>query len=119
MWLGACTSTIGTWMQILAQSWLVYQLSNSSVYLGLDAFFGQIPIFLFSLFGGVFADRKSRQTLLLISQVVQMSLCLPAWRRWSHRRGPRLAYLVFVVHRRTRAIIRRTGLFGSDSLAGG
>jgi len=40
MWLGACTSSIGTWMQILAQSWLVYQLSNSSLYLGLDAFFG-------------------------------------------------------------------------------
>ncbi len=72
MWLGACTSTIGTWMQILAQSWLVYQLSNSSVYLGLDAFFGQIPIFLFSLFGGVFADRKSRQKLLLMSQFIQM-----------------------------------------------
>ncbi len=73
MWLGACTSTVGTWMQILAQSWLVYQLSNSSVYLGLDAFFGQIPIFLFSLFGGVFADRQNRQKLLIMSQVVQMS----------------------------------------------
>jgi predicted MFS family arabinose efflux permease len=73
MWLGACTSTIGTWMQILAQSWLVYKLSNSSVYLGLDAFFGQIPIFLFSLFGGVFADRTSRRTLLLMSQVVQLT----------------------------------------------
>ncbi len=73
MWLGACTSSIGTWMQILAQSWLVYKLSNSSVYLGLDAFFGQIPIFLFSLFGGVFADRGSRRTLLLISQIVQMA----------------------------------------------
>jgi predicted MFS family arabinose efflux permease len=59
-------------MQILAQSWLVYQLSNSSLYLGLDAFFGQIPIFLFSLFGGVFADRKSRRALLLWSQVIQM-----------------------------------------------
>jgi predicted MFS family arabinose efflux permease len=73
MWLGACTSTIGTWMQILAQSWLVYSLSKSPVYLGLDAFFGQIPIFLFSLFGGVFADRRSRQTLLLISQFIQMA----------------------------------------------
>ncbi|MBV9084967.1 MAG: MFS transporter [Acidobacteriaceae bacterium] len=72
MWIGACTSTIGTWMQILAQSWLVYKLSKSSVYLGLDAFFGQIPIFLFSLFGGVFADRKSRRGLLLTSQVIQM-----------------------------------------------
>ena len=60
-------------MQILAQSWLVYKLSNSSVYLGLDAFFGQIPIFLFSLFGGVFADRRSRRSLLLMSQVVQLT----------------------------------------------
>jgi predicted MFS family arabinose efflux permease len=59
-------------MQILAQSWLVYKLSNSSVYLGLDAFFGQIPVFLFSLFGGVLADRRSRRKLLLMSQVVQM-----------------------------------------------
>src|SRR5437764_4108753 len=73
MWLGACTSSIGTWMQILAQSWLVYQLSNSSLYLGLDAFFGQIPIFLFSLFGGVLADRKNRRTLLLISQFIQLT----------------------------------------------
>jgi predicted MFS family arabinose efflux permease len=72
MWLGACMSSIGTWMQILAQSWLVYKLSNSSVYLGLDAFFGQIPIFLLSLFGGVFADRKSRRSVLLVSQFVQM-----------------------------------------------
>jgi predicted MFS family arabinose efflux permease len=73
MWIGACLSSVGTWMQILAQSWLVYQLSNSSLYLGLDAFFGQIPIFLFSLFGGVFADRKSRRALLLISQCIQLS----------------------------------------------
>jgi predicted MFS family arabinose efflux permease len=73
MWVGACTSSIGTWMQILAQSWLVYQLSNNPVYLGIDQFLGQIPIFLFSLFGGVFADRKSRRGILLASQVVQMS----------------------------------------------
>ena len=76
MWLGACTSSIGTWMQILAQSWLVYRLSNSSFYLGLDAFFGQIPIFLLSLFGGVFADRKSRRSLLLISQFIQLTCAL-------------------------------------------
>jgi predicted MFS family arabinose efflux permease len=73
MWIGACTSSIGTWMQILAQSWLVYNLSHSSVYLGLDVFCGQVPIFLFSLFGGVFADRRSRRTLLLISQYGQMT----------------------------------------------
>jgi predicted MFS family arabinose efflux permease len=73
MWLGACTSSIGTWMQNLAQSWLVYDLSGSAFYLGLDAFLGQIPIILFSLVGGVFADRTSRQKLLIISQLVQMT----------------------------------------------
>ena len=72
MWTGACVSSIGTWMQVLAQSWLVYQLSNSAVYLGLDAFFAQIPIFLFSLFGGAFADRNSRRSILLVSQMVQL-----------------------------------------------
>ncbi|MBV9306704.1 MAG: MFS transporter, partial [Acidobacteriaceae bacterium] len=70
---GACTSSIGTWMQMLAQSWLVYEISHSAVYLGLDTFFGQIPIFLFSLFGGVFADRKNRRTLLLMSQWIQLT----------------------------------------------
>ena len=73
MWFGACTSSIGTWMQILAQSWLVYKLSNSPFYLSLDTFFGQAPIFLFSLFGGVFADRISRRRLLLVSQVIQLT----------------------------------------------
>lgn len=73
MWLGACVSTIGTWMQLLAQAWLVYTMSKSAFYLNLDAFFGQIPIFLFSLFGGVFADRRSRQALLLMSQFIQMA----------------------------------------------
>jgi predicted MFS family arabinose efflux permease len=73
MWFGACTSSIGTWMQILAQSWLVYQISKSPFYLSLDTFFGQVPIFLFSLFGGVFADRVSRRRLLLMSQAIQLT----------------------------------------------
>jgi MFS family permease len=73
MWFGACTSSIGTWMQTLAQSWLVLQLSGSAFLLGLDAFLGGIPIFLFSLIGGVVADRVERRNLLLMSQVIQMS----------------------------------------------
>jgi predicted MFS family arabinose efflux permease len=73
MWLGACTSSIGTWMQNLAQAWLVYDISGSAFYLGLDAFLAQIPIMLFSLFGGVFADRTSRRKLLLMSQYIQMT----------------------------------------------
>ena len=76
MWLGACTSSIGTWMQTLAQSWLVYELSGSPVYLGLNAFLGQIPIFLLSMVGGVFADRMDRRRLLIMSQVIQMTCAL-------------------------------------------
>jgi predicted MFS family arabinose efflux permease len=73
MWFGACTSSVGTWMQKLAQSWLVLQISGSPFLLGLDAFLGEIPIFLFSLIGGVVADRTDRRHLLLGSQFVQMS----------------------------------------------
>jgi predicted MFS family arabinose efflux permease len=73
MWTGACLSTIGTWMQTTAQAWLVYDLSHRSFYLGLDAFLAQVPIILFSLVGGVFADRTNRKTLLLGSQYVQMT----------------------------------------------
>src|SRR5262245_3190938 len=73
MWIGACTSSIGTWMQKLAQSWLVYNLSGSAFLLGLDAFLGDIPIFLFSLVGGVMADRMDRRRVLLASQYLQMA----------------------------------------------
>jgi predicted MFS family arabinose efflux permease len=72
MWMGACVSTIGTWMQILAQAWLVYTLSNNAFYLGLDTFLGQAPIVLFSLVGGVIADRRDRRKMLLMSQYIQM-----------------------------------------------
>ena len=73
MWIGACTSSIGTLMQTFAQAWLVLQLSGSSFLLGLDAFLASIPIVLFSLVGGVFADRTERQKLLLGSQYIQMA----------------------------------------------
>jgi MFS family permease len=72
-WIGACTSSIGTWMQQVAQSWLILEMSKSPFLLGLDAFLGQIPILLFSLVGGVVADRMDRRRLLLASQVVQLS----------------------------------------------
>lgn len=73
MWTGACVSTIGTWMQSTAQAWLVYDLSRSSFYLGLDTFLAQVPIILLSLLGGVFADRMNRRNLLLMSQYIQMT----------------------------------------------
>ncbi len=73
MWFGACTSSIGTWMQIVAQGWLIYRLSHSAFLLALDQFLGGIPIFLFSLIGGVVADRVERRLILLGSQWVQMA----------------------------------------------
>jgi len=70
-WIGACSSAIGTWMQIIAQNWLVLSLTNSPFYLGLDAFLQQLPIILFTLIGGVFADRYDRRKTLLASQYIQ------------------------------------------------
>jgi len=72
MWFGACTSSIGTWMQIVAQGWLIYRLSHSARLLALDQVLGGLPIFLFSLFTGVIADRVERRKILLASQCVQM-----------------------------------------------
>jgi MFS family permease len=73
LWLGAFTSTVGNWMQEVAQAWLVFDLTKSSFYLGLDDFLGQLPILLFTLIGGVVADRHDRRHLLLGSQFVQMT----------------------------------------------
>ena len=73
MWIGACMSSIGTWMQIVAQGWLIYRLSHSPFLLALDQFLAGIPIFLFSLIGGVVADRTERRKILLVSQYVQMA----------------------------------------------
>jgi MFS family permease len=67
MWFGAFTSTIGTWMQKVAQSWLVLTItgSSSAFFLGLDSFLGELPILLLTLVGGVVADRYDRRRLLL------------------------------------------------------
>lgn len=73
MWMGACASTIGTFVQQFAQSWLIYDLTKNAFYLGLDLFLGQLPIMMFSLFGGVFADRLDRRKMLLVSQYIQMA----------------------------------------------
>src|SRR4051812_10413001 len=73
MWIGACASSIGTWMQIVAQGWLIYRISHSAFYLALDQFLAGIPIFLFSLVGGVIADRIERRKVLLASQYLQMA----------------------------------------------
>ncbi|HUI79104.1 MAG TPA: MFS transporter [Bryobacteraceae bacterium] len=73
MFVGACVSSIGTWMQILAQAWLVLTITQSPFYLGLDAFLAGLPVFLLSILGGVVADRVERRRVLLVSQYIQMA----------------------------------------------
>jgi MFS family permease len=71
-------------MQKVAQSWLVLDLTHSSFFLGLDDFLGQLPILLFTVVGGVIADRHDRRRLLISSQYVQMAAAfILAWLAWS------------------------------------
>ncbi len=76
LWLAAFTSAIGTWMQRFAQQWLILTLTGSALYLGLDAFVGELPLLLFTLIGGVIADRHDRRHLLMASQALQMACAL-------------------------------------------
>ena len=69
-WTGALLSNVGTWMQAVAQGWLMLELTNSAFWLGLDAFVATIPGLMFTLIGGVFADLVDRRRLLLMTQVV-------------------------------------------------
>jgi MFS family permease len=73
LWFGSCTSSIGTWMQNVAENWLVLSLTGSAFFLGLDAFLQQLPIMLFTLIGGVLADRLDRRRTLITSQYIQMT----------------------------------------------
>ncbi len=68
LWWGLIVSNIGTWMQMVAQGYLVYQLTNSPFALGLVGFVRAIPVFTFSLFAGVVADRVDRRRLLIVTQ---------------------------------------------------
>jgi MFS family permease len=69
---GQFISLSGTWMQSVAQAWLVYRLTGSAVLLGLVGFMGQIPVFLFAPLGGAFADRFNRRCILVTTQSTAM-----------------------------------------------
>jgi MFS family permease len=71
---GQLVSLIGTWMQNVAQAWLVYRITGSSALLGLVGFAGQIPVFFISPLGGLIADRYSRQRTVIATQVSAMIL---------------------------------------------
>src|SRR5580698_4025628 len=65
---GQLISLIGTWMDTIAEAWLVYRLTGSSLLLGAVSFASQIPIFLLATAGGVAADRWNRRTIVIITQ---------------------------------------------------
>ena len=69
---GQGVSLIGTWMQRIAMSWLVYRLTNSAFLLGLVGFTSQIPLFLLTPFAGVLADRMNRRRVLVVTQTLAM-----------------------------------------------
>ncbi len=71
---GQLISLIGTWMQNVAQSWLVYRLTGSSFLLGAVGFAGQIPVFLMASVGGIVADRQNRQRVVIATQTASMLL---------------------------------------------
>ncbi|MEO8680902.1 MAG: MFS transporter [Vicinamibacterales bacterium] len=78
LWMGALTSSIGTFMQKVAQAWLIVTMTgaSSAFYLGLDSFLGELPILLFTVIGGVVADRRDRRHMMLTSQVIQMGVAV-------------------------------------------
>ncbi|HVU71193.1 MAG TPA: MFS transporter [Ktedonobacteraceae bacterium] len=78
-WLGQMVSLIGTSMQTLGQSWLVLKLTQSPLQLGLVGALQFLPVLLFSIFGGVFADRWPKKRVLLLTQTADMLLAFLLW----------------------------------------
>jgi MFS family permease len=83
---GQLISLIGTWMDQIAESWLVYRLTGSALLLGTVAFAAQIPVFLLAPIGGALADRLDRRKILIATQSSMMVLTfILAWLTLSHR----------------------------------
>ncbi|HVA92215.1 MAG TPA: MFS transporter [Chloroflexota bacterium] len=76
LWSGALVSNIGTWLQAVAQGWLVLQLTNSAFLLGMVNAVGTLPVMTLSLYGGVLADQMDRRLLLILAQSALLVLTL-------------------------------------------
>src|SRR5215218_10137516 len=70
LWLGTFASNIGSWAQKVATAWLIYHITNSEAWLGVDAFASGIPTVLLLPWGGVVSDRVNRRNLLIWTNVV-------------------------------------------------
>src|SRR3954451_6247752 len=79
-WTGQLISLVGTWMQTVARGWLVLELTHSAFWLGMVGVATALPVLVFSLWGGVLADRMSKRTLIIWTQAIQMVLAFViAW----------------------------------------
>jgi MFS family permease len=76
LWVGTFVSNIGSWAQKVATAWLIYHITNSETWLGIDAFASGIPTVLLLPWGGVVSDRVSRRTLLIWTNLVSAGLAL-------------------------------------------
>jgi MFS family permease len=85
-WIGQTVSLIGTWMQQVGVGWLGLQLSNSAFIVGLVSAAGSLPILFFSLYAGVFIDRRDKLRIVTIAQVLlAVSAAVLWWLVWSER----------------------------------
>src|SRR5512135_2985492 len=83
---GQGTSMVGTWMQNIAQGWLVLELTNSPFYVGLVSALGSLPVLLVSLPAGVFVDRVNKHRLVVLTQTLSLLQALVlAILIWTHR----------------------------------
>lgn len=73
-WVGLAISTVGTWMQSIAQGWLVYDLTGRELYLGLVTAMSTLPVLLLVLPAGVIADRFNKRRIVIITQTIAMIL---------------------------------------------
>src|SRR5713101_9280328 len=71
---GQLISLVGTWMQTVAQAWLVYRITGSSLLLGTVGFASQFPVFVLSTLGGIVADRYPRHRIVIATQTASMFL---------------------------------------------
>ncbi|MFC1804467.1 MFS transporter [Candidatus Omnitrophota bacterium] len=94
-WIGMFVSLVGTWIQIIALSWLVFQLTDSEFLLGVTGFLSFIPVFLLSLFGGVAADRMNKRSILLFTQTVFMCLAF-ILAALTHLQIVRVPHIMFI-----------------------
>lgn len=74
--VGQLASLIGTWLQMVAEGWLVLELTHSAFWVGVEAAASTIPILIFTLFGGVIVDRFNKKYILIFTQTVSMILAL-------------------------------------------